>query len=115
MTMNDSWGFQHNDINYKTPYQVIRIFVDCISMGGNLLLDIGPKADGTIPEEQVNILKELGRWTNKHQEAIYSTSAGIPPDKKQNKSDMGSWKWDKTFFPNIDETILEPGTWYPLY
>jgi len=79
MTMNDSWGFQHNDKNYKTPYQVIRIFVDCISMGGNLLLDIGPKADGTIPEEQVTILKELGRWTNKHQEAIYSTSAGIPP------------------------------------
>jgi alpha-L-fucosidase len=78
MTMNDSWGYQHNDKNYKTPNQVIRIFVDCISMGGNLLLDIGPKADGTIPEEQVAILKELGRWTNKHAEAIYSTRAGIP-------------------------------------
>jgi alpha-L-fucosidase len=78
MTMNDSWGYQHNDSNYKTPNQIIRILVDCISMGGNLLLDIGPKADGTIPEEQVNILKELGRWTNKHAEAIYETRAGIP-------------------------------------
>ncbi|MCD4723952.1 MAG: alpha-L-fucosidase, partial [Bacteroidales bacterium] len=78
MTMNDSWGFQHNDLNYKTPNQIIRIFVDCISMGGNLLLDIGPKADGTIAEEQVNILKELGRWTNKHSDAIYGTKAGIP-------------------------------------
>ena len=78
MTMNDSWGYQHNDHNYKTPNQIIRIFVDCISMGGNLLLDVGPKADGTIPQEQVNILKELGRWTNKHQEAIYGTVAGIP-------------------------------------
>ena len=77
MTMNDSWGYQHNDNNYKTPNQIIRIFVDCISMGGNLLLDIGPKADGTIPEEQVEILKELGRWTNKHEEAIYGTVAGI--------------------------------------
>jgi alpha-L-fucosidase len=80
MTMNDSWGFQHNDHNYKTPGQVIQIFVDCISMGGNLLLDIGPKPDGTIPDEQVNILKELGRWTQKHKEAIYGTRAGIPKD-----------------------------------
>lgn len=80
MTMNDSWGFQFNDKNYKTPNQVIRIFVDCIGMGGNLLLDIGPKADGTIPEQQVEILKELGRWTKKHSEAIYGTEAGIPLD-----------------------------------
>jgi len=80
MTMNDSWGYQHNDSNYKTPNQIIRIFVDCISQGGNLLLDIGPKADGTIPEEQVEILEELGRWTNKHEEAIYCTHAGMPKD-----------------------------------
>lgn len=80
MTMNDSWGFQHNDKNYKTPNQVINILVDCISKGGNLLLDIGPKADGTIPEEQVNILNQLGRWTGKHAEAIYGTRAGIPAD-----------------------------------
>lgn len=80
MTMNDSWGFQGNDHNYKTPNQVIRIFADCLAMGGNLLLDIGPKADGTIPDEQVAILKELGRWTSKHQEAIYGTRAGIPAE-----------------------------------
>ena len=79
MTMNDSWGYQPNDKNYKTTNQIIRIFIDCISMGGNLLLDIGPRADGTIPEEQVKILQELGRWTSKHAEAIYGTHAGIPP------------------------------------
>jgi len=78
MTMNDSWGYQGNDKNYKTPYQVIRIFTDVISLGGNLLLDIGPKADGTIPEEQVHILKELGKWTKKHDQAIFGTNAGIP-------------------------------------
>jgi alpha-L-fucosidase len=79
MTMNDSWGYQHNDSNYKTPNQIIRIFSDVIGMGGNLLLDIGPRADGTIPEEQAVILKELGRWTKKHEEAIYGTRAGVPP------------------------------------
>ena len=78
MTMNNSWGYQPNDKNYKTVNQIIRILVDCISMGGNLLLDIAPKADGTIPKEQVHILKGLGRWTKKHKEAIYGTRAGIP-------------------------------------
>ncbi|MBU2650968.1 MAG: alpha-L-fucosidase [Bacteroidetes bacterium] len=80
MTMNDSWGYQHNDSNYKTPGQIIQIFTDCISMGGNLLLDIGPKADGSIPVEQMNILEELGRWTHKHADAIYGTQAGIAKD-----------------------------------
>lgn len=79
MTMNNSWGYQGNDKAYKTPNQIIRIFTDCIAMGGNLLLDIGPKADGTIPEEQVAILKELGRWTDKHHEAIFNSRNGLPP------------------------------------
>jgi len=77
-TMNDSWGYQPYDYKYKSPNMIIRTLVDCISMGGNLLLDIGPKADGSIPQEQVNILKQLGRWTSKHAEAIYDTRAGIP-------------------------------------
>ncbi len=78
MTMNNSWGYQPNDKEYKSVNQLIRILVDCISMGGNLLLDIAPKPDGTIPEEQIKILKGLGRWTNKHQNAIYGTRSGIP-------------------------------------
>lgn len=83
MTMNDSWGYQHTDKNYKTPHMLLRTFVDCLSMGGNLLLDIGPKEDGTIPEEQVAILKEFGRWTKKHKEAIYDTKEGIPNEHFQ--------------------------------
>lgn len=78
VTMNDSWGYQVNDRNYKSSQQIIDLFVDCISKGGNLLLDIGPKPDGSIPKEQEQILKDLGRWTNKHQEAIYSSQSGIP-------------------------------------
>lgn len=78
MTMNDSWGFQKYDHAYKTMDQIIGIFADVIGNGGNLLLDIGPKADGSLPEEQVEILKGLGRWTSKHEEAIYNTVAGIP-------------------------------------
>lgn len=77
-TINDSWGFQFKDTNFKSPQVLLRTFVDCLSMGGNLLLDIGPKADGTIPAEDVAVLKAFGRWTSKHKEAVYDTRAGIP-------------------------------------
>ena len=88
MTMNDSWGYQHADTNYKSPYILLRTFVDCLSMGGNMLLDIGPKQDGTIPEEQVAVLKEFGRWTKKHKEAVYDTRAGIPSEHFQGYSTL---------------------------
>lgn len=80
MTMNDSWGYQRNDHEYKTTGQIIGIFADVIGNGGNLLLDIGPKGDGTIPAEQVEILEGLGEWTSKHKEAIYGTISGIPKE-----------------------------------
>lgn len=79
MTINDSWGYQQNDKEFKSSRQIIRIFAECISKGGNLLLDIGPKADGTIPAEQAAVLKDLGKWTKKHSEAIYGTEGGLPP------------------------------------
>jgi len=78
MTTNESWGFQQDDKNWKTPYEVISIFVDAVSNGGNLLLDMGPRADGTIPEEQITVLKELGAWNKKHGEAIFNTIGGLP-------------------------------------
>lgn len=78
MTTNNNWGYQPQDTNWKTPYEVITIFADVISYGGNLLLDIGPKEDGTIPPEQVHILKELGKWTAKNGEAVFGTLPGLP-------------------------------------
>ncbi len=92
MTINDSWGYQRNDHNYKTPYQMLRIFADCISMGGNLLMDIGPKEDGTIPQQQIDVLKEFGRWTSKYSEAIYGTEAGIPKENYYSPSALSKDK-----------------------
>ncbi|MFT3700794.1 MAG: alpha-L-fucosidase [Agriterribacter sp.] len=79
MTSNNNWGYHPDDSAYKTPYELITIFADVISNGGNLLFDIGPREDGWIPTEQVFLLKELGKWTNKHQSAIFNTVAGLPP------------------------------------
>lgn len=78
LTMNNSWGYQPTDNNYKSADQLIAILADCIGMGGNLLLDIGPKEDGTIVQEQVHILKEMGRWVKKHQKAIFGSRSGLP-------------------------------------
>ena len=78
LTMNNSWGYQPTDNKYKSADQLIAILADCISMGGNLLLDIGPKEDGTIVKEQADILKDMGRWVKKHQKAIFGSRAGLP-------------------------------------
>jgi len=78
MTINNNWGYHPDDTNFKTPYEVITIFADAVSNGGNMLLDIGPAEDGSIPAEEVNVLKELGAWNKKHAPAIFNTTAGIP-------------------------------------
>ncbi len=78
MTINNNWGYRPADTAWKTPYEIITIFADAIANGGNLLLDIGPKADGTIPLEETAVLEELGTWTNKHEKAIFGTVAGLP-------------------------------------
>jgi alpha-L-fucosidase len=80
MTINDSWGYQAKDRNFKSARQIVRLLTECASQGGNLLLDVGPRSDGTITPEQEQILRALGRWTAKHAEALYGTTAGIPKD-----------------------------------
>lgn len=72
MTMNDSWGYQRADDNWKTPKNIVRNLVRCTRDNGNYLLNIGPRADGTIPIESVNILTEVGRWMDGHAELIHA-------------------------------------------
>ncbi len=78
MTIGDQWGWQPQDTNYKSTHDLIAIFADVIGHGGNLLLDIGPKEDGTIPPREVKALEELGQWNAKHGEGIFGTKAGLP-------------------------------------
>jgi alpha-L-fucosidase len=78
VTLNDSWGYQKKDHNNKSVRQCVQMLAACAGMGGNLLLDVGPRSNGVIPSEQVKVLKGLGRWTHKHAEAIYGTVAGLP-------------------------------------
>lgn len=73
ITLNDHWGYNKADNNWKSTDQVIRMLADIASKGGNLLLNVGPKPDGTFPEESIEILSGAGEWMGKNSEAIYGT------------------------------------------
>jgi alpha-L-fucosidase len=78
LTMNESWGYQHHDTANKSVGQLVRYFAETIGAGGNLLLDVGPREDGTITPEQTERLEGLGAWIAPHAEAVYGTVAGLP-------------------------------------
>jgi alpha-L-fucosidase len=73
MTLNDSWGYHKADDNWKTPKTVVNNLITCANGGGNYLLNIGPKPDGSIPEESVTILQSVGKWLDHNGSAIYGT------------------------------------------
>ena len=76
-TINDSWGYRPSDNDYKTSGQIVRMFCDCITLGGRLLLDVGPKEDGTLDERQEKVLLDRGNWIHDHEEAVYGTGKGL--------------------------------------
>ena len=73
MTLNDSWGYHRADDNWKSARTVCHNLLRCARLGGNYLLNIGPKADGSIPQPCVRILTEAGRWLAANGKAIYGT------------------------------------------
>lgn len=75
MTMNDTWGFKFYDDNWKSTETIIRNLIDIASKGGNYLLNVGPTAEGLIPQPSVERLAEVGRWMRVNGESIYGTTA----------------------------------------
>ena len=76
MTINNSWGYNSNDVRWKTARQLIHNLSDIASKGGNYLLNVGPTAEGVIPQPEVDRLQAMGRWLKTNGEAIYTTDAG---------------------------------------
>ena len=79
MTMNDTWGYKKNDHNWLSVQRIIRCLSDISSKGGNFLLNVGPDAEGRIPEASIARLRATGRWMKANGEAIYATQAGPFP------------------------------------
>jgi alpha-L-fucosidase len=71
MTMNDSWGYHRADDNWKSPKIIVRNLLQCTRDQGNYLLNIGPKPDGSVPEESVGILTQVGKWMDDHADLIH--------------------------------------------
>ena len=69
---NKSWGYIKND-TFKSPQFIVHQLIDIVSKNGNLLLNIGPRSDGTIPEEVQAVLRDVGSWLQINGEAIYGT------------------------------------------
>lgn len=75
MTLNDTWGYSKHDRNWKPVSKVLENLTEVVGKGGNVLLNIGPDADGVIPEESVKILDEIGAFLKANGESIYVTVA----------------------------------------
>jgi len=73
MTLNDNWGYHKGDHNWKSPVEVIKLLAKVSQGQGNLLLNIGLRGDGSVPERSLEIIKEVGEWLKINGECIYDT------------------------------------------
>ena len=105
-TLNNTWGFKKNDHEWKSPEALTRLLFDIAAKGGNYLLNVGPTAEGLIPQESVDILDKVGEWMKVNSECIYGTQAS--PFKtefkwgnitqKQGKLYLGIFNWPTADF-----------------
>ena len=85
-----SWGYINGEEN-KTPGELIDILIDIVSKNGNLLLNIGPKADGTITQEQTDVLLAIGKWLDVSGEGIYGTRPWFVAEEGPTKAAEGAF------------------------
>ena len=105
VTMNNHWGYCRTDGYFKPSSMVIKKLVECVSKGGNLLLNVSPDARGRIPDESVKILKEVGRWMERNSESVYGCGKSTLP-----KPDYGrlTQRDGKTVYIHVFDNTVGP-------
>ena len=117
---NKSWGYIEND-TFKSPQFVVDQLIDIVSKNGNLLMNIGPRSDGTIPEQVQQVLLDVGTWLNVNGEAIYGTrpwrTYGEGPTKVTagsfHDTDVTNYKPDDFRFTTKGEALYIIGLAWP--
>ena len=101
-TMNNHWGYCNFDYDYKSASMIVRKLVECVSKGGNMIMNVGPDARGNIPPQSVAILQEIGRWMDLNGESVYGCGICSLP-----KPEWGRYtqKGD-TIYAHVQETPL---------
>jgi alpha-L-fucosidase len=100
VTLNDTWGFKKDDHNWKSTTVLIRQMAQIVSRGGNYLLNVGPTAEGIIPQPSVDRLAQVGQWIKNNGEAIYGT--GPSPFPYELPWGVMTTKSDKLFLHIFD-------------
>ena len=101
-TMTNSWGYSFMDRQYKSAKFIINILVNCVSKGGNLILNVGPSAEGEIDEGFTSILRQVGRWLEKNADSIYGCGMS-----EFAKPEWGRFTQNgKTLYAHLSEQVL---------
>jgi alpha-L-fucosidase len=104
ITMNGAWGYNRDDKNFKPAATIVRMMVECVSKGGNLLLNVGPTAKGEIQPECVDLLAQVGHWMAANGASVYGCgNANLP------KPEWGYYTTDgKTLYAHIINRPVGP-------
>ncbi|MBV8252344.1 MAG: alpha-L-fucosidase [Chitinophaga sp.] len=81
-TMNNSWGYNITDLKYKSEKELIQYLIKAAGNNANLLLNVGPRPDGTIPDIAIQRYKAMGEWLKQYGETIYGTRGGLVSQHK---------------------------------
>ena len=114
-TINDTWGFRKDDTNWKSPAQIAFKLVDIVSKGGNYLLNVGPTADGIIPQASQDNLRTVGRWLKVNGEAVYGAAMSPFGDEFGEYTSRGARdvRGQKLFLPQTEWRVTaKPGKLY---
>ena len=110
-TMNDSWGYRITDDNYKSSDELIRYLVGTAGRDANLLLNVGPRPDGTLPEKAVKRLADIGAWMQTYGATVKGVRGGpVAPHEWGVTTHRGRTMYVHVISDSTDDAILLPYT-----